>query len=273
VRTTDGDVFVRDTGPIGPRNQSMPVVLVHGWMASSDLNWFTVFEALGRERRTIALDLRHHGRGMASSAPFEFDRAADDVAEVLDGLGIDRALVVGYSLGTAVAQTFALRHGDRCGGIVLCAGALHWRGPMRRFFLWRGGWDGTVQRLSLGRWAGQRMADHLIGEQPHLAPYREWLIAELERGHPGGLRSAGRALARFDSRKFDLQGCPVVTVVMKRDRLVPTRRQRKLGRHLDAEVIELDGGHLAAAYAGEELSRTLVGALRRLAPAETPAAA
>ena len=271
VRISDGDLFVRDTGG----DDVVPIVLVHGWMASSDLNWFRIFEPLGRHRRTIALDLRQHGRGIASDERFSFDRSADDVAELLDALGIERAVVVGYSLGTAVAQTFASRHRSRCAGIVLCAGALHWRGPLRRVSIWRAGWDGTLQRVSLGRWAGHRLADRLVAEEPQLAPHRDWLVAELERGHPGGLRSAGAALARFDSRGLERHAVPAVVVVMQRDRLCPPRRQRKMGRDLQVTAIEVDTGHLGAVFAGPAVADAILESLRRLgdgSPAELAAA-
>src|SRR3954468_14599714 len=61
-----GELFVRDTGGDGP-----PVLLLHGWMASADLNWWSVYGDLSaRGNRVIALDHRGHGRGLRSPDQF-----------------------------------------------------------------------------------------------------------------------------------------------------------------------------------------------------------
>ncbi|HKN93949.1 MAG TPA: alpha/beta fold hydrolase, partial [Thermoleophilaceae bacterium] len=55
-----GELFVRDTGGSGP-----PVLLLHGWMFPSDLNWFRTYKPLADAGyRVLALDHRGHGRGL-----------------------------------------------------------------------------------------------------------------------------------------------------------------------------------------------------------------
>jgi pimeloyl-ACP methyl ester esterase len=77
-----------------------PVVLVHGWSLSS-----AAFEAdaavLARRRRVIAPDLRGHGRSAAS--PFSLAELAGDLAGLVDRLGLERAVLAGWSLGAQVA--------------------------------------------------------------------------------------------------------------------------------------------------------------------------
>jgi pimeloyl-ACP methyl ester carboxylesterase len=265
VPLSTGEVFVRDEPGAGDRT---PVVLVHGWMATADLNFFPLYPALRDSgRRVIAPDLRHHGRGGATEAEFSFESAADELAELLDALEVPKAIVVGYSLGTAVGQTFAARHPDRCAALILCAGALHWRGPLRRAAIWRAGWDGTFQRASRGRWGGRKMADVAGRRQPEVVALKAWLAGELERGHPGGLRSAGRALSRFDARPFTGQvRVPVAVVRTEKDKLVPPKRQSQMAETYGVEPVTLAGGHLTPAFDGPAFVDTVVPLIDQVDP-------
>ena len=64
-----GEMFLRDTGGDGP-----PVLLLHGWMFPSDLNWFPVYAALqDAGLRVLAVDHRGHGRGLRTTEPFSLE--------------------------------------------------------------------------------------------------------------------------------------------------------------------------------------------------------
>ncbi|MFA5774799.1 MAG: alpha/beta fold hydrolase, partial [Ilumatobacteraceae bacterium] len=70
-----GRTFIRDVeGPPG----SPVLMLLHGWTATADLNWFTCFEALSEHFRIIAPDLRGHGRGIRHKRLFRLEDCADD---------------------------------------------------------------------------------------------------------------------------------------------------------------------------------------------------
>jgi pimeloyl-ACP methyl ester carboxylesterase len=86
--------------------QGAPLVLLHGLFGSAR-NWGAVQKALAAEYRVVALDLRNHG---ASPHAPDMDYAAQaaDVAETLAALGIDRAVVLGHSMGGKVAMMLAL---------------------------------------------------------------------------------------------------------------------------------------------------------------------
>ncbi|HUC13641.1 MAG TPA: alpha/beta fold hydrolase [Acidimicrobiales bacterium] len=99
------------------------VLLVHGWMATAALNWYGSLDFLGRYFRTVAPNLRGHGRLGRGAPPFSVEGCADDLAELIKGLPLEKPIVIGYSMGGAVAQVLARRHRELIGGIVLCATA------------------------------------------------------------------------------------------------------------------------------------------------------
>ena len=89
------------------------LLLLHGWTASSALNWFTTFPVLSRSFDVVAIDHRGHGRGIRSRRRFRLEDCADDAVALADVLGIDRFVPVGYSMGGPVAQLIWRRHPDR----------------------------------------------------------------------------------------------------------------------------------------------------------------
>ena len=118
-----GELFVRDTGGNGP-----PVLLLHGWLVTADLNWWGAYGDLaGAGYRVLALDHRGHGRGLRPMEPFRLRECARDAATLLTELGVGPALVVGYSMGGAIAQLLAREHPEVVAGLVLSGTAQHWQ--------------------------------------------------------------------------------------------------------------------------------------------------
>lgn len=97
-----------------------PVVLfLHGFMGSG-ADWEEIGRALERHYRCIAVDLPGHGQSVALPAPaYTFDGCTELLEDVLHREGIERASVVGYSMGGRLALFFALRYPDRCRRLVL----------------------------------------------------------------------------------------------------------------------------------------------------------
>jgi pimeloyl-ACP methyl ester carboxylesterase len=90
------------------------VLLLHGGLGDSGL-WEPVVPFLAERFRTIRTDLRFFGRSVGPAGPWSWH---DDVIGVLDELGIERAALVGLSLGGKLALDIALAHPERLWAVV-----------------------------------------------------------------------------------------------------------------------------------------------------------
>ena len=97
-----------------------PVVLIHG-LAGDYSAWLAQIEALQKDYRVIAFDNRGAGRSTQVDEPVSTADLADDTLALMDHLGVERAHVVGRSMGGAVAQHMALKAPQRVLSLTLCA--------------------------------------------------------------------------------------------------------------------------------------------------------
>ena len=108
-----------DSGP----HEFAPIVLIHGLGDEAD-TWRHIFPAVARWRRVIALDLPGFGRSEKPRRAYTLAFFARTVAEMLAALGVRRALLVGHSMGAAVAQRLALAQPRQAEHLVLIGGGL-----------------------------------------------------------------------------------------------------------------------------------------------------
>ena len=238
-----GEIFFRHhVHPTGPT-----LLLLHGWTASADLQWWPVYERLGRTHTIVAPDHRGHGRGLR--APFSLEAVADDCAALVVALGAGPVIAVGYSMGGPLALLLAQRHPHLVSGLVLEATALEF--PSRARFVVRPLLQPTL-RSRFGAFIARRGLRTAGAQAPSTRERAEWLAGELRRADPVALAEAADALYRFDANPWaGSLGVPAVVVLTTRDRLVPPTRQRALAQALRAEVVELHGDHLVNWYQPE----------------------
>lgn len=96
-----------------------PLVLVMGIGYDSSLWTLEQVPALSTRFRVVIMDNRDVGRSSMASNPYTIADMADDLAGLLDALGIQRTHVLGLSMGAMIAQEFALRHANRLDRLVL----------------------------------------------------------------------------------------------------------------------------------------------------------
>lgn len=219
-----GTTFVRHhPAPAG----APTVLLLHGLGVTADVQWFTAYPALTQRYGVVALDLRGHGRGIRSRSPVTMEDCADDAAALLTELGVEQAIVVGYSMGGPVAQLVWHRHPGQTAGLVLCAGVHSYRGmePTRGRLA---PIAPSLRALQTGRFLARRVD----------ADLRRWLITQLWRTDRRLAYEAGFAVGRFDSSAW-IGGVdvPHAVVVTELDRHVLPERQRLVAEVLPAATV------------------------------------
>jgi pimeloyl-ACP methyl ester carboxylesterase len=218
------------------------VILLHGLAATTSINWPGAFGALSSQFRVVALDHRGHGRGIRTPWPFRLEDCADDVVALADALGIERIILVGYSMGGPIALIARRRHPGRVSGLVLCATSAVFN-------------DDRVNGSPLGAAvaASLRVTPPLIRRTVAAAVVRAVgresgfppeFIDEMCRHDPAAVLEATRAVWRFDARRWvEELRCPTAVVVTELDRLVPARRQLELATATGATLHPITAGH------------------------------
>jgi pimeloyl-ACP methyl ester carboxylesterase len=99
-----------------------PVLLIHGFTSSIEGQWVApgIFKALAKDYRVIALDNRGHGKSGKPHDPKKYGtEMVEDAVRLLDHLKIDKAYVVGYSMGGTIVSKLLVRHPDRVRSAVM----------------------------------------------------------------------------------------------------------------------------------------------------------
>jgi pimeloyl-ACP methyl ester carboxylesterase len=109
-------------GEWNPDAAGLPLLAIHG-ITANHRAWRLAAGALG-DTRIIAPDMRGRGRSGDLPGPYALTDLADDTARMLDALGVQRAAVVGHSMGAFVAVRLAERFPDRVERLVLIDGGL-----------------------------------------------------------------------------------------------------------------------------------------------------
>jgi pimeloyl-ACP methyl ester carboxylesterase len=224
-----------------------PVVLIAGLGADARF-WHHQLPAFSRRFRVIALDNRDSSRSASASAPYGIADMADDVAELLDELEVDRAHVVGASLGGFIAQEFALAHPGRTRSLVLCCTAFG--GPTAvpippETLAVLASRTGDPERDLRAFLPVQFATDYLRTHAREVDAYVAWRVA-----HPQSLEGYRRQLAA--AAAHDTAGrvarlvMPVLILHGAQDRVVPAENGALLASRLPHAGLHIlpEAGHL-----------------------------
>ena len=94
-----------------------PMILLHGGLGSGEM-FGPILPALAERHQVIAVDLQGHGRTADIDRPIDIRLMADDIAALIDHLGLEKPDVVGYSLGGGVALFTAIKYPEKVGRLV-----------------------------------------------------------------------------------------------------------------------------------------------------------
>lgn len=237
------------------------VLLLHGGLGDSGL-WEPVVPYLAERFRTIRTDLRFYGRSTGPAVPWSWQ---DDSVGVLDALGIERAAVVGLSLGGKIALDIALAHPERVWGVAGVApglgghsGNAYSEEQDARYEAAEAAGDlEAAMEIDFEVWAPLG-ADERIRQLWRATPEANDLPADLEPIAPPGLPAK--------ERLHDLAP-PALIVTVSHD--PPGMREigpLVAGHAPDAVHVELDSDHYVTLREPELLSRVLLDFLGAAAP-------
>jgi pimeloyl-ACP methyl ester carboxylesterase len=240
-------VAVSDTGD-GP-----PVVLLHG-LACGQRMWFHQIRALRRRFRVVAYDQRGHGQTDAPAVATDYSAAhlARDLVGVLDALEIERAAIVGFSLGGGPALALAASKPERVSRLVLAdvgAGAddpVKIEGMARR-------WGALIGQGEIDELVCEMLRSELFKVYARRSPRRREHMAALIRATPiDGLRfTLSEVLAKRKSL-FRLTGVlksvrvPTLVMVGELD-YVCSKASRLLAQAIPGATLKIieNSGHMS----------------------------
>lgn len=248
------------------------VVLVHGYGASLDM-WRGVQDALARDHRVIAVDLK--GFGWTSRPPGDYAPPAQAalVWHLLDQLGVDDVAIVGHSWGSSVSLAMALDQPARVRRIALYS-AYVFEAQVPSFFRWARV-HGVGEAL-FALYYRQRIEDRapLAYHDPRFVTQARVDRVEAELARPGTVAAAlatarGQRYAEVEERYDEIRQ-PTLLLWGDDDQVTPVRFGRRLARLMPDARLEVyaDCGHIPMVEAAGQTTRDL-----RAFLAEEPVAA
>jgi pimeloyl-ACP methyl ester carboxylesterase len=235
----------------------VPGILSHVEIVLDDPGMSRFFERLGEFCRVIIFDRR--GTGMSDQLPdgFTLEQDAQDVAAVMDAAGSERAAVLGYTGGGALAAQFAVMFPERCRALLFYAPII--RTMAAPGYEWASQPEERAERFDAQTVAwGMGSILHLVAEsRANDERLRAWL-GRMERASlsPGTLRRMVAYQETVDARSVlgDIN-VPTLTVHRTDDPLIDVRHSRYVAQHVPgAKLVELPGrDHLPSAGDSEAL--------------------
>jgi pimeloyl-ACP methyl ester carboxylesterase len=177
-----------------------PMILLHGGLMSGEL-FAPILPALTERHQVIVPDLQGHGRTADIDRPIDARLMADDIAALIDHLGLDRPDVVGYSLGGGVAFHTAVRHPAKVGRLVMASA------NMRRDVIYP---DMLAQQGQVNAAAAEFMKD-----TPMYQLYQR--VAPRPEDFPRLLDKIGESMAKDFDFSEEVRGLQVPTLVVAAD--------------------------------------------------------
>jgi 3-oxoadipate enol-lactonase len=241
VRVNDIEMYYVEAGA------GDPLVLIMGF-GGDHLAWAFQMPVFAARHRVIAFDNRGAGQTDTPDAPYTIRMMADDTVGLMDRLGIDRAHVLGVSMGGMIAQELALSHPQRVRTLQLhCTFSRGDRYTQARGDIWR------LLRTKLTREETMRAVMLWLFDPAtynERAEFIETLIANgLANPYPQSLTGFERQLQAISAHDtLDRLGkitCPTLVSTGAHDALVSPHFSRELATHIPGSTLRtLPGGHV-----------------------------
>lgn len=224
----------------------LPVVFLHGFPLNREM-WTPQRQGLSDRARIVSVDLRGHGESDAPLWQYTMEQFSDDVAGLLDHLGLQPVVLVGLSMGGYIALMFCRRHAHRLKALVLTdtrAQADTEEGRAGRFQMaqtaYRKGPD-AVRDIMVPK----LLCPRTLQSNPMVVSQVEAMIARMELS---GLAGDLMAMAERPDSVPLLPSirCPTLVIVGEQDQPTPVSDARLMADRIPGAGLEIipDAGHL-----------------------------
>jgi 3-oxoadipate enol-lactonase len=221
------------------KGSGFPVVLIHG-LAGDHAAWAAPMEAWSRDHRVLAFDNRGAGQSTQVDEPISTEDMARDTLALMDEVGIERAHVVGRSMGGAIAQHMALIAPERVHTLVVLASfakldpvGVRVLTNMREVLEWRGNWADHA-RHSVANF----VSPEFFNENPETIAQIEGLIGGSSRLPACYVRQNHACLEHDTLERLGEIGCPVLILAGGADPICSLTATRWMGEGFpDSETV------------------------------------
>jgi len=223
-----------------------PLLLITGW--GSDLtSWMFQIPEFSKKYQVVAFDNRCSGRTDAPDKPYSIKMMADDTVWFMDALGINRAHILGYSMGGYVAQKLAIEYPGRVKSLILAstsaATTYHKSGHVVR------AWTAAIREGISPKTIYQLVLPYLYTDKFFDNPEMVTMVVDTMVANP--YRPPAYAFGRQTDAEvgYDARGqlkqiaAPTLVLVGKEDILLPVKLSEELAALIPgAKLVVLEGG-------------------------------
>lgn len=224
-----------------------PLLLIHGFSVNTEFQWGSNLNKLAEDFHVVAMDVRGHGKSGKPHGAENYGQAIiEDAVRLLDHLGIEKAHVMGYSMGGAITLNLVANHPERVKSAIV--GGNGWAQPGEDM-------DTLIETIAAGLENGQGIKPLILaltppGQEPMPEPQLEQMNAmAMAANDPLALASVARGFADFaiPAEKLAANQVPTTIIIGTADpmkRLVPPAVEVMA----NLQVVELEGdNHMTAA--------------------------
>ncbi len=233
-----------------------PLIIMHGVFGSSD-NWQTLGKVFSEKFKVYLVDLRNHGNSPHSDQ-FDYDVMVEDIVELMNDEGIDKAHILGHSMGGKVAMHLATQHPDKVDKLIIVDIAPKYYAPHHQQIF------AGFHSVDLANLENRKDADNQMSKVISNFGVRQFILKNLDRSKDGSfswklnlsvIESAIEKVGEGIEGKVSFNGTTLFIAGGKSDYVTSDDHELIRSFFPKAEIKVVDGaGHWVHAEKPQELS-------------------